>query len=134
MNAALKETVKIWPKISKTVHVPHNDAEYEKVAKILDELVDIVKDDANHPLASLLEILSMVIEDYENEHYSFPKVTPIETLALLMQEHGLHQKDLPEIGSQGVVSEILNGKRELNARQIKALSTRFNVSPNVFLK
>jgi HTH-type transcriptional regulator/antitoxin HigA len=50
-----------------------------------------------------------------------------------MEEHGLTQADLSEIGSQGVVSEILHGKRELNTRQIKELSKRFGVSPAVFL-
>ena len=50
----------------------------------------------------------------------------------LMKEHGLKQGDLAEIGSQGVVSDILRGKRELNVRQIKSLSRRFNVSPAVF--
>lgn len=43
------------------------------------------------------------------------------------------RSDLPEIGSQGVVSEILNGKRELNVRQIRALADRFHVSPSVFI-
>jgi HTH-type transcriptional regulator/antitoxin HigA len=49
-----------------------------------------------------------------------------------MQQHGLSQGDLPEIGSQGVVSEILRGKRELNRRQIEALARRFHLSPAVF--
>ncbi|MGL6338812.1 MAG: helix-turn-helix domain-containing protein [Waterburya sp.] len=50
-----------------------------------------------------------------------------------MEEYSLSQSDLPEIGSQGVVSEIINGKRELNIRQIRALAKRFNVAPAVFL-
>lgn len=50
-----------------------------------------------------------------------------------MDEHGLKQADLPEIGSQGVVSEILNGKRELNVGQIRELARRFRVSPAVFI-
>jgi HTH-type transcriptional regulator/antitoxin HigA len=50
-----------------------------------------------------------------------------------MSEHDLRQTDLPEIGSQGVVSEVLTGKRELNTRQIKRLAKRFNVSPAVFI-
>ncbi len=45
----------------------------------------------------------------------------------------LTQSDLPEIGSQAVVSEVLNGKRDLNVRQIRALATRFGVSPAVFI-
>jgi HTH-type transcriptional regulator/antitoxin HigA len=50
-----------------------------------------------------------------------------------MDEHNLRQSDLPEVGSQGVVSEILSGKRELNVRQIRALAARFGVSPAVFV-
>jgi len=50
-----------------------------------------------------------------------------------MEEHGLTQSDLPEVGSRGVVSEILSGKRELNIRQIRALAKRFRVSPAVFV-
>ena len=53
--------------------------------------------------------------------------------SFLMEEHGLTQSDLPEIGSQGVVSDILRGKRELNVRQIRALAKRFQVSPAVFI-
>jgi HTH-type transcriptional regulator/antitoxin HigA len=48
-------------------------------------------------------------------------------LAFLMQSHGLRQSDLPEVGSQGVVSEVLAGKRELNLRQVTALAKRFRV-------
>ncbi len=48
-------------------------------------------------------------------------------------EHHLTQSNLPEIGSQGVVSEILSGQRELNVRQIRALASRFHVSPAVFI-
>jgi len=51
-----------------------------------------------------------------------------------MEEHGLRQSDLAEVGSQGVVSEILNGKRELNVRQIRELAKRFHISPAVFIE
>jgi len=57
----------------------------------------------------------------------------IDALRVLMEEHSLKQSDLPEIGSQGVVSEILSAKRQLNVRQIKLLSKRFEVSPSVLL-
>ena len=54
-------------------------------------------------------------------------------LRFFMEEHDLTQSDLSEVGSQGVVSEILNGRRELNVRQIRALAKRFRVSPAVFI-
>jgi HTH-type transcriptional regulator/antitoxin HigA len=50
-----------------------------------------------------------------------------------MDEHGLTQSDLSEVGSQGVISDILRGKRVLNVRQIRALAERFQVSPAVFV-
>jgi HTH-type transcriptional regulator/antitoxin HigA len=50
-----------------------------------------------------------------------------------MEQHGLVQSDLPEIGSQGVVSEILRGKRRLNARQIRALTRRFGIAAELLL-
>ncbi|WP_293997829.1 helix-turn-helix domain-containing protein [Sphaerotilus sp.] len=53
--------------------------------------------------------------------------TPASVLASLMEAHGLRQSDLPEIGSQGVVSEVLAGKRRLNLRQVQALAGRFSV-------
>ena len=70
---------------------------------------------------------------YEEKHHRMPECSGPEMLQFLMEEHGLSQADLPEVGSQGVVSEILSGKRQLNVRQIRALAKRFHVSPAVFL-
>lgn len=61
------------------------------------------------------------------------EVGPIEALRYLMQTHGLTQSDLPEVGNQGVVSEILAGNLELNVRQVRALGERFGMDPAVFL-
>jgi HTH-type transcriptional regulator/antitoxin HigA len=55
-----------------------------------------------------------------------------EVLRYLMGEHGLTQSDLPEIGGQSVVSEILAGKRDLNWRQVRALADRFGISTDAF--
>jgi HTH-type transcriptional regulator/antitoxin HigA len=62
-----------------------------------------------------------------------PETHDIDALKFLMEQHGLKQGDLQEIGSQGVVSEVLTGKRELNMRQVRALSPRFGVSTASFL-
>jgi HTH-type transcriptional regulator/antitoxin HigA len=75
----------------------------------------------------------VLIEDYEDEHIPEPEGDPISVLKYFMEEYELKQKDLPELGSQGIVSEILNGKRELNLRQVKALSERFKVPVSVFI-
>jgi HTH-type transcriptional regulator/antitoxin HigA len=81
----------------------------------------------------LVDIVGDLVEDYETEQHSLLETTGIEALKFLMEQHGLKQGDLEEIGSQGVVSEILTGKRELNVRQVRALSERFGVSTATFL-
>ena len=74
-----------------------------------------------------------VVHAWEEQNDPMPKLEGVDALRFLMEEHDLAQSDLPEVGSQGVVSEILGGKRALNVRQIRALSERFGVSPAVFV-
>jgi len=133
MNARLEEIAKIWPGIQNIFSVPHNEAEYSHLVDMLDGLIDEVGEDESHPLASLMETIGTLIKTYEDQNIPETQGDPIETLKMLMAEHGLKQTDLPGIGSQGVVSEILSGKRQLNMRQIKYLSNRFRVSPVVFM-
>ncbi|EPG66121.1 DNA-binding helix-turn-helix protein [Leptospira wolffii serovar Khorat str. Khorat-H2] len=84
-------------------------------------------------MAPLMETVGNLVEEYEKENFTSIDSDPVEVLKYLMEENGLTQKDMAELGSQGVVSEILNGKRELNIRQIKALGKKFKVSPAVFI-
>ena len=110
-----------------------SDLEYERAVERLNVLIDEIGTNEEHPLYSLLDTLGIIIEAYEQEHYEIPDCSGVEILLYFMGKHSLTQSDLPEIGSQGVVSEIINGKRELNIRQIKALAERFKVSSSVFL-
>lgn len=81
----------------------------------------------------LAELLTLLINDYEDKHYQLPKSSGIEVLKELMRANSLRQKDLAEeFGTESIVSEVLNGKRELNKEQIKRLSERFRISPAVF--
>jgi HTH-type transcriptional regulator/antitoxin HigA len=97
-------------------------------------VLDIVGDNEKHELAGLLELLGQLVEDYEKEHRVIPDAEPREVLRLLMEQNGLKQIDLAdEIGRQSVVSEILSGKRRINARQAKALAARFGVSAAAFI-
>jgi len=77
--------------------------------------------------------MGALIHAYEETHYSMPQESGAEVLRYLMEEHGLRQADLPEVGTQGVVSEILNGYRQLYVRQIQELAKRFHVSPAIFI-
>ena len=111
----------------------HSELEYDRATKVLDDLLDAGGADEAHELAPLAETLAGFIEAYDDAHYPMPSATGVEAVRFFMQQHGLTQKDIPEIGSQGVVSEVLAGKRDLNTRQIKALSRRFGVGPAMFV-
>lgn len=107
--------------------------EYARASAMLDEIIDEIGENEKHPLAELADALAVFIEKYEAEHIPVLVAKPAAVLKYLMQQHSLRQSDLPEIGSQGVVSEVLASKRELNARQIRQLAKRFGVSPAVFV-
>ncbi len=125
--------IRIWPDIKNIFSVAHSEKEYHRQVDFLDSLIDEVGEDETHPLSSLIETLGSLVETYETTNLKEPEGTPAEILHYLMREHGLKQGDLPEVGSQGVVSEILNEKRQLNTRQVKVLGKRFGVSPAVFI-
>jgi len=133
MNTQLKELAKVWPNIQSVFSVPHNEKDYNKLVNMLDSLIDEVGNNESHRLSSLMETIGSLIESYESQNYPDIEGDPINVLKTLMEEHGLKQSDLPEIGSQGVVSEIISGKRQLNVRQLKLLGARFKVSPMVFV-
>lgn len=134
MEAQLENIANVWPTIKKVFSVPHTETEYENLVLLLDNLIDEVGENEDHPLSSLMETIGNLIETFENNQFQSISGTPVESLRYLMEEHKIKQTDLPEIGSQGVVSEILKGKRNLNIRQIKELSVKFNISPLVFIK
>lgn len=121
-----------WTAISPLLLL-RNEQEYERAVERLNYLLDEVGTDEQHPLYTLLDTLGTLIHAYEEEHHPIPECSGVDVLRFLMDEHGLTQSDVPEIGSQGVVSEVLRGERELNIRQIRALATRFQVSPAVFI-
>jgi len=121
-----------WKNIAPLLCI-RNEREYNVAVKRLNELLDEIGDDTKHPLYSLLDTLGTLVHAYEEERYPIPDATGAEVLRFLMDEHGLTQSDLPEVGSQGVVSEILSGKRELNVRQIRTLAQKFGVSSAVFV-
>lgn len=109
------------------------EAHYAQMTAMLEVLLDETGGNEDHPAMGLVDVVGNLVADYEAEHHPLPETTGIEALKFLMAQHNLQQRDLSEIGSQGVVSEVLAGKRELNIRQIRALAERFGVSPATFI-
>lgn len=115
------------------LHAIRTDADYDKAVAVLNQLLDAGAADERSTLADLTNALGALIGDYEEANNPPVEVAPVAMLRFLMEQHNLSQSELPEIGSQGVVSEILRGKRDLNIRQIKKLAARFHVPPAVFI-
>lgn len=132
MSAIAKDIQTHWATIGPILSI-RNEREYDLAVKRLDQLLDEIGTNERHPLYGLLDTLGTMIHAYEEAHYPIPDCSGPEVLQFLMKEHGLKQSDLPEIGSKRAVSETLNGKRELNIRQIRVLAKRFRVSPAVFI-
>jgi len=132
MTVLTRDVQTHWVSISPFLSI-RNEREYDVAVARLNGLLDEVGDNEHHPLYGLLDTLGTLIRAYEEKRYPIPTSGSAEMLRFFMEEHHLAQSDLPEIGSQGVVSEILNGKRELNLRQVRALASRFGVSPAVFI-
>lgn len=132
MSALIKQAAEHWPFVSPLLQRPQDEADYDALVASLDELLVLIGDDESHPLNSLAFLVGDFIEAYDHQHRPMPVVSGVETLRYLMCEHGLNQGDLPEVGTQSVISEILSGKRQLNVRQIRYLAERFGVPADVF--
>ncbi len=137
MNAhtEIKHLLPAWEAFRNATDIApiRDEAHYRRMAAVLEALLDESGGDEGHPAMGLVDIVGDLIADYEAEHHTIPEATGLQALQFLMAQHGLKQSDLPEIGSQGVVSEVLAGKRELNIRQVRALSERFAVSATTFV-
>ena len=108
-----------------------SERQHEEYLAVLDRLAS--KEKPSSEEEKYAEVLMTLIEAYEEEHHSIPDASPVEVLRALMDGNGLRQKDLISIfGTESIVSEVLNKKRELNKNHIEKLSKRFHVSPAVF--
>jgi HTH-type transcriptional regulator/antitoxin HigA len=108
-----------------------SERQHEEYLSVLDKLAAKV-----HPTSEeekYAQVLMTLIEAYEREHHPVPDASPLEVLRALMEANNLRQRDLvPIFGSEGIISEVLHGKRNLSKTHIQKLSARFHVSPAVF--
>ena len=107
------------------------EEQYREALKKIDSLID------SNPGSSdfeYLEVISILVDDYENKHYAIKPLDPIEAIKYEMEEHGLKQKDLVQyFGSKEMVSQVLNKKRPLTLKMIKNLYHNFGISAESLL-
>ena len=112
--------------------VIRSEAENERYIALLGEL-DRKGGRMSAAERRMAELLTLLIENFEEKHYALEAASPIEILNELMSANDLKQKNLLDIfGTPSIVSEVLNGKRKLTTEHIRKLSQRFHVSPEVF--
>lgn len=123
-----------WAYVAPLLTPATNEQGYLALVESLDAILDAGAADETHPLAGLAALVGDLVSAWEVEHHPMPPdaTTPASRLAFLMEQNGLRQSDLPEVGNQAKVSEILAGKRKINLRQAKALAARFALPMEVF--
>lgn len=125
-----------WSRLTKNLPLSRitSKRQYALVVRAMEYLADFVADDPKHPFTGLLDVLEVLVEDFDRSHHTIPSISGLEFLRQLLVEHHLKQSDLSEIGSQGVISEILAGKRRLNKRHAALLSKRFLLPEELFMR
>jgi HTH-type transcriptional regulator/antitoxin HigA len=113
--------------------VIRSEAENQRYTAMLEEL-----DTKGHRMTAaerrMAELLTLLIEDFEEKHYALEASEPVDVLNELMNSNNLKQKDMLDVfGTPSIVSEVLSGKRQLTTEHIRRLSRRFHVSPEVFI-
>ena len=113
--------------------IPHNEAEHTEMLAAIEQLM-LRGESLSQEESALLELLAAVVEHYEEERYRIDEAPPAAVLRALMEEHGMKQSALAElVGSKGLTSDILHGRRQISKTLAKRLGERFGISPAVFL-
>ncbi len=111
--------------IKKAIKPIKTEKEYNRALKIIEKLMDARKGSSD---ADLLNVVTLLVEKYEEKHYPIPQPDPIEAIKFRMEQLGLTQKDIANIiGSKSHVSEILSGKRKLTVEMMKTLHSALGV-------
>ncbi|WP_368911543.1 type II toxin-antitoxin system HigA family antitoxin [Proteus vulgaris] len=111
-----------------------NDSDYdeamERISELMDLDPDVDSDDGNE-----LEMIALLIEDYEKKNCHIEKPSPIEAIKFRMDQSGMSQKDMiPFIGSASKVSEVLNGKRPLSINMIKNIHSGLGIPLDILIQ
>ncbi len=110
----------------------HNDAELEMYTDALFRLTAL--ENPSRSEVEAIELLTLLVERYEQEHYPIPAADPVSVVSFLMERKNLTQRDLiPQFGSESAVSMFMTGQRGLTLVQVRKLSTRFKLPTDLFI-
>ncbi len=133
MQSTLERAVQHWEMVAPVINSPETSEDYDALISNIEEAMSLHCEGRSNILGGLIEVMSKAASRYEVEALPQLKGCGLDALRYLIKLHRVTQSDLPEIGSQGVVSEVLNGKRSLTVRHVRGLAKRFSVSPSTFI-
>jgi HTH-type transcriptional regulator / antitoxin HigA len=114
-------------------HVIHNDKELEAYTNALFQLTAL--ENPSRSEVAAIELLTLLVERYEETHYPIPAADPVSVVRLLLEKQDLTQRDLvPELGSESAVSMFLAKQRKLTLEQVRKLGARFKLPADVFIR
>jgi HTH-type transcriptional regulator/antitoxin HigA len=110
----------------------HNEADYELALQDIDRCLDAA---AGSPERDRLEVLTVLVDDYEAKHYPISPPDPIAAIEFVLEQQGLSRKDLEDvIGSSGRISEVMNKQRPLSLAMIRKLVEKFDLPADVLIR
>ncbi len=133
MTPTLQQAITHWTHVAPVLAPPRSASAYRRMVAALDAVLDAGGADESHPLASMADYMGELIRAYEDTHHPRAEMPVGAFLRELLKREGLRQSEVPEIGTQGMVSDVLRGRRQLTARQIAALAKRFSIPADVLL-
>ncbi|SDG98951.1 HTH-type transcriptional regulator / antitoxin HigA [Dyadobacter soli] len=113
--------------------IKSNEQYQSYLARIYDLMQSDIKPDSEE--ADELEVLSILVKEYENVHFPVPKPNPLEAIRFRLEQMGISEKELSEIlGYRSRKSEILSGKRKLNLSMIRRLNEKLNIPAEILIQ
>jgi|SRR5580704_16382768 HTH-type transcriptional regulator/antitoxin HigA len=111
-----------------------DDKELERIQGVVDRLTNKLEDELPAEESELLDLLSLLIERYEDVHHPIPAAPPHAVVKMLMEDRGVKQADLvPIFGSRGAVSRALSGATGITKTQAKRLAAYFGMAAELFI-
>jgi len=133
-SGSFPEIAKTWSALQDQVFLKpiRNEDDYRQMVALANELADQLREE-DGPLDDLFDLVTDLIEVWESHHVDIPKAEPREVLRYLLEAHDLKHKDLAEIASPTLISDILSGRRAISKNVAKALAVRFGMDMSVFM-
>ncbi|MCC6587297.1 MAG: transcriptional regulator [Bryobacterales bacterium] len=134
MSATLLDERKYQTLLGKALPVViRTEAEYQRLLDATRDLIERPEDALTEEESRLLELLGVLVEEYEDRIHPLPKTKPHRMLAYLIEQRSMKPSDLWSVLPKSRVSEILNGKRSISKTQAKQLAALFSVPVEIFL-